>query len=224
MKKKVKKKYRLKYQNIFVILLSIYLLFFVGYTLINKKISNIYIINNSYLTDQEIIETAKIDNYPSSITNSCSKIKKRLLKNIYIKNVKVYKKNITEVYIEVEENRPLFYNTTTNKTILLDGTLVDKNFNAPVLINYIPDTIYKTFLNSISNVSIDVINRISEIKYDPNEVDAERFLLTMNDENYVYLTLSKFESINNYVDIIRKFEGKKGILYLDSGEYFKVMN
>lgn len=224
MKKKVKKKYRLKYQNILVILLSIYLLFFVTYTLINKKISNIYIINNNYLTDQEIIEIAKIENYPSSLGNSCSKIKKRLLKDIYIKNVKVYKKNITEVYIEVEENRPLFYNSTTNKTILLNGTLVDKSFSEPFLINYVPDTIYKDFIKHISNISVDVINRISEIKYDPNEVDVERFLLTMNDDNYVYLTLNKFESINSYIDIIRKFEGKKGILYLDSGEYFKVVN
>ena len=44
----------------------------------------------------------------------------------------------------------------------------------------------------------------------------------MQDGNYVYLTLDRFRNINNYVEIIRKFEHKKGILYLDSGEYFKV--
>ena len=68
-----------------------------------------------------------------------------------------------------------------------------------------------------------IINRVSEIKYDPNSVDEERFLFTMNDGNYVYLTLTSFKKINNYVDILKNFENQKGILYLDSGEYFQVL-
>lgn len=72
-------------------------------------------------------------------------------------------------------------------------------------------------------VDIDILKRISEIEYNPNNVDSERFLLTMNDNNYVYLTLYKFESINSYIDIVKNLENKKGILYLDSGEYFKIM-
>ena len=43
----------------------------------------------------------------------------------------------------------------------------------------------------------------------------------MNDGNYVYLTLKKFDNINKYVDMIKSFDNKKGILHLDSGEYFK---
>ena len=45
----------------------------------------------------------------------------------------------------------------------------------------------------------------------------------MNDGNYVYLTLDRFNNVNSYIDIIKKFGSKKGILYLDSGEYFKVL-
>ena len=45
----------------------------------------------------------------------------------------------------------------------------------------------------------------------------------MNDGNYVYITINKLPNINNYVNIIKEFNGKKGILYLDSGEYFKIM-
>ena len=85
-----------------------------------------------------------------------------------------------------------------------------------------PDNIYSDFLNSISSIDYDIVKRISEIKYDPNEVDEGRFLLTMNDGNYVYLTLNKFDKIDNYLDIIKEFDNKKGILYLDSGEYFEV--
>ncbi|MDD3186928.1 MAG: FtsQ-type POTRA domain-containing protein [Bacilli bacterium] len=221
--KNKKKKYRLKYKKILIILLIIVLTSFSFFKFINKNITNIYIINNTYFSDQEIINIASLEKYPSTVFNSCSIIKKRLEKNILIKYVKVYKKNWTEVYIELEENRPLYYLSTTSKTVLLDSSETEERYNVPTVINYIPDTLYSTFLTKMQNISEDVLNRISEIKYDPNDVDTERFLVSMNDGNYVYLTLYKFESINNYIEIVKQFENKKGILYLDSGEYFTIM-
>ena len=116
----------------------------------------------------------------------------------------------------------MFYDSSSNKTILYDGTKTKTNVNCAVLINYIPNTIYNDFIDKIKMVDRNILNRVSEIKYDPNSVDEERFLLTMNDGNYVYLTLINFEKINNYVEILKNFENKKGILYLDSGEYFQV--
>ena len=150
-------------------------------------------------------------------------MKKRLEKNIYIKKAKITKKYLREVHITIEDNYPLFYDSDKKKTILLNKKKTTEKLNAPLLINYVPDTIYNLFLEKMSSLDYDTIKRISEIKYDPNEVDEERFLLTMSDGNYVYLTLEKFEVINNYVDIIKTFNNKKGILYLDSGEYFKIM-
>ena len=44
----------------------------------------------------------------------------------------------------------------------------------------------------------------------------------MNDGIYVYLTLSKFDKINDYDEIVSTLGDKKGILYLDSGEYFEI--
>jgi cell division septal protein FtsQ len=74
----------------------------------------------------------------------------------------------------------------------------------------------------------EIYMRISEIQYDPNEVDDKRFYLTMNDGNSVYLTLKTFEKLNNYLDILKevisKYKDKKGILFLDEGEYFEVFN
>ena len=83
------------------------------------------------------------------------------------------------------------------------------------------------FMTKFLSLDRNVIYRISEIKYDPNNVDSERFLLTMNDGNFVYLTLAYFDKMNSYVnihlDIVSKYGNKKGILYLDSGEYFKIL-
>ena len=78
----------------------------------------------------------------------------------------------------------------------------------------------------MKEVDRDIINRISEIKYDPSKVDKERFIFTMSDGNYVYITLDKLKSINNYVkislEIINKFGKKNGTLNLDAGEYFEI--
>lgn len=216
-----KKKYKIKYQNLVIVFFVVFFLYYLISDFCSKKITNIYIINNSFFSDQEIIEIAQIQDYPNNIKNSCKKIKNRLESNIYIKKANVYKKNITEVFIEIEENRPLFYRSSVNMTVLADGSKVEKKLNAPTLINYVPDTIYDKFVSHMANVDKDILSRISEIEYNPNNVDDERFLLTMTDNNYVYLTLYKFDSINNYINIIKNFD-EKGILYLDSGEYFKI--
>ena len=42
----------------------------------------------------------------------------------------------------------------------------------------------------------------------------------MVDANYVYVTLTKIKNINEYKNIIDSMENKKGILYLDYGNYF----
>ena len=58
--------------------------------------------------------------------------------------------------------------------------------------------------------------------YAPNEVDKERFLLYMIDSNYVYITLSKIDKINKYNSIVQELDNKKGIIYLDSGDYVEI--
>ena len=50
----------------------------------------------------------------------------------------------------------------------------------------------------------------------------------MSDNNKVYVTLEKFLKINYYNEIMErvlvKYQDKKGILYLDEGEYFVLEN
>ena len=64
--------------------------------------------------------------------------------------------------------------------------------------------------------------KISDIKYYPNKYDEDRFVLYMNDSNKVYINLAKFKNINKYDEMVTKFEGKTGTLYLDSGNYFSI--
>ena len=54
---------------------------------------------------------------------------------------------------------------------------------------------------------------ISEIEYNKTSYDSERFLLYMNDGNEVYITVSRTNLLNKYVEIVTKLDNKKGILY-----------
>ncbi len=85
--------------------------------------------------------------------------------------------------------------------------------NYPIIIN---------FINYFSKIDTNILTKISEIEYVPNEVDKQRFLLTMNDGNYVYITLTKITKINKYNSIKDQLEGKLGIIYLDSGDYVEI--
>lgn len=221
--KKVVKKRKLKLKAVIILFLFIIFIGLILMLLISRPITNIYISGNKNLSDQDVIDIAGLSNYPSTLKNMSLVIKSRLEQNINISNAKVYKKKFSKVYIEIEENYPLFYNASVNKTLLYNKKEVDGSLECATLVNYVPDTLYNKFVSEMIKLNIEILNRISEIKYDPNDVDAERFLILMNDGNYVYLTLSKFNKINSYVSIIKNFEGKKGILYLDSGEYFKIL-
>lgn len=218
--KKVKK-VKIRYGRIILVLLILFLIIYSIFTYIKIPIKNIFISGNSNMKDQEIIDIAGISNYPSILSFTTYNLEKKLEKNILIKEATV-KKQFRKITIEIEENYPLFYNSNTKKTIMYDFRETEKDMNAPILINSLTDDVYKLFKEKMKLVKESVIDRISEIKYDPNTVDEERFLFTMNDGNYVYITLEKIENINSYVDIIKTFENKKGILYLDSGEYFEL--
>lgn len=222
MARKVKKKRKLKVRKLFTVIF-IFTLILLGLAfLTDVKINNIIVKGNNLYSDWEIIKMAKLDDYPSSLKTLSRNIEKNLEKDNYINEVNIERPSLTKVVINVKENLPLFYYLPVDKTILTDKSETKDNFPVPTVINYIPDKVYSKFLKAISSVDYDIVKRISEIKYDPNEVDEGRFFLTMNDGNRVYLTLNKFTKIDNYLDIIKEFDNKKGILYLDSGEYFEV--
>ncbi len=224
-KKKSIHKRKLNKKRVILFFLFILILIFLIYRLFTIRITNIYITGNEYLSDQEIIDISGLKDYPTSIKNLSFNIKKKLEKNDFILSAHVYKKGIfNRVYIKVKENYPLFYYLPENKTVLYDGTKIKNKLLVPTVINKIPNTIYDKFLKKVESINKDILYRMSEIEYKPNDVDSERFFILMNDGNYVYLTIYKFLTINRYIDMIKTFDNKKGILYLDSGEYFDLFD
>lgn len=224
MKKKVILKRKIKIISILLFLLIVVLVYFLINFFLSIKVKNIFIHDNKYLNDEYIIEKAGLKNYPSYFKTFSFVVENKLEDDIFIEKATMTKKFFGVIDIKIDENSVLFYKEFDKKYVLEDGKEVDSlpyEVSTVRIVNYIPDTIYENFIKKFSKIDDDIKNKISQIKYDPSEYDNSRFLAYMIDGNYVYLTLTKFNSINYYNEIYPTLENKKGILYLDSGNHFQ---
>ncbi len=227
MQKKIVKKKKLKLLNFFILLLVITCISLLIYFLLQIKVQNIIIKNTNYLNDDYILDLAGIKNYPKYYSVSTSKIKKKIESSPYIDSAKVKRKFFNTFVIDIKESKALYYRDSDKNVVFSSGKSInnDKNFvifRIPRLLNYVPNNIQKYFIKGMSEISDSILSRISDISYDPNDIDKERFLLYMDDGNMVYLTLTKFKMINYYNTVLEQLEGKKGILYLDNGNHFQI--
>lgn len=227
MAKRVKrvKKRKLNFLKVIIFILIIYLIIHLGLYLSNINIKNIIIKNTNYLTDSEVIEMAGLENYPSFFRTSTNNIEKKLTGEELIEEATVKRKWGFVFEINIKEEKILYKRKNDNVYVLGSGeeiTLESNLSGVATLINYTPKDVTKKLNNKFKEIDVDILTKISEIEYAPNKTDEERFLLYMNDGNAVYITLSKADELNYYIDIIKKLNGKKGILNLDSGSYFEV--
>lgn len=215
---KVKKR-KLKIRKLILFIIILILFINTIYYLLTKKITNIYIINNNIVSDKEIIEQAGLEDYPSYLLNLSFILEKKIKNNPYIKEVEIKKKKF-KLYIYITEYKQIaIYN---NKVLLENNTLLENTYNnkeLPIIINEVDTEEFSKYFSKIDN---NVLLKISQIEYTPNEVDKERYLLYMNDGNSVYITLSKIDKLNKYNAITTQMEGKNGIIYLDSGDYIEL--
>lgn len=217
-----KKKRKLKVFRVFLAFIFLGAFGYGIYLFSKLPVKGYYIVGNKYYTDQEIIEMTHLDKYPSYLLTNTLTIKNRVKKDKLIKNIKIKHKINGMFEVQVEENKLLIYDNLKKKSITKTLDEIDYyDENIPVLVNVIENKkIYKKFLEKFDELNEDIVKNISEIKYDSNDLDKERFLFSMNDGNYVYVTLSKFSNINSYLEISNTLPNNKGILYLDYGNYF----
>lgn len=226
MAKKIVKKRKLKVFRLLLIVFVPIGLFFGVYSYLKLPISNLIVRGNNYLEDDYILKLAGVYDYPSFWLTKLRKGESNLEKSNYIVKADIKRKFFHVVEINVVENRALFVKTTDNKIVFSDKSEVnirDKySFRVPRLLNYVPDTKYKSFIKGMKNIDENILAKISDIEYVPNDLDKDRFLLYMDDGNMVYLTLTKFKMINYYNDVLEQLEDRKGILYLDNGNHFQI--
>lgn len=228
MAKKLVKKRKIKLLPCLIVLLVLGGLSFVVYFFLKLPILNLIVENTTYLNDDYILELAEVKDYPSFWLSSTSNMERKLENSPYISEAKVERKFFHILVFNIDENNPLFINNTNNTVVFSDKEEVSVSdridlFRIPRLINYVPDNKYQSFIKGMANIKKDILGKISDIEYQPNDYDKDRFLLYMDDGNMVYLTLTKFDMINYYNDVLSQLENRKGILYLDNGNHFQIM-
>lgn len=220
--KQKKKKRRLKVGRLFLLLLILIVISFACIKFIDIPIMSITIKGNKILSDQEIIKQAKLEDYPSFFSTFSFMVEKDIKKNPYVKDVEVTK-GLLNIKINVKENVVLYIDKETKEKVTLNGHIKDEKIVcAPFLINTVPQDKQKGFVKALTKINEDILCQMSEIKYDPNEIDLDRYYVFMNDGNSVYLTVNKFNKINKYNSILENIGKQNGTIFLDYGDYFEV--
>ena len=221
MSKRIKKKIKFKIIPILIfVLISVSLYYGIKY-ISDTKIKNIYVLGNNILSDQEIIELAGIENYPSFYKTLSKNMKKGIKKSPYIKSVTIKKKFFNVLEINIVEYVPLFI--MDNELVLESGNKVSpKDIKVPIVGSITEEEVYNKLIKALMKVKENIRGNISEIVYSPTEYDKTRFLLYMDDGNHVYVNTGKIENLNYYDEIYPTLNNKKGTLYLDSGNHFEV--
>ena len=228
MAKKIVKKTKIKLLPCFMVLLFFVALSFGIYYFVHLPIQNLIVEGTSYLKDDYILTLAGVRDYPSFYLISTRGIEDKLEESPYIQKAEVKREFFHILVLDIKESKPLFINNT-NKTVVFSNkeeVPVSEEidlFRIPRLINYVPDNKYRSFIKGMADIKNDILGKISDIEYQPNDYDKDRFLLYMDDGNMVYLTLTKFDMINYYNDVLSQLENRKGILYLDNGNHFQIM-
>lgn len=227
MAKKVIKKKKLRLLPFLIFIIVITIIVFTCLFILDTKVKNIIITGNEVLSDDEIIDLAGLTNYPSFYKTLNLTVKNNISENPLIKNVDINRSFYHVIEINVDEYEILYkredngkYVLENKKEITLDEEIP---YTIPRLINEIPKNKLDVFIKYFKRIDLSIREKISEINYVPNEFDEDRFLLYMDDGNSVYMTITKFERLNYYNEVLPQLDGRKGILYLDSGNHFQIM-
>ena len=199
---------KFNFKRFFIFILVVILLVFGFKYLFNYKLKNIIILNNNnYYNDEDIIESANLQNYPKFLFINKNKIRNKILKLTLVEDVKIDKKINGTIIINVIEKKILYYDRSKELYVTSNGKYkLDNVLGIPTLINYVPSEIEEKFIKKFKKIEKDIISTISEIEYNKSDYDTEIFLLTMNDGNQVYVTVNKLEVLNKYIDIIKKLD------------------
>ena len=216
---------KLNIQRITIMIIILIIIGILFSIFINLPVKNIEVEGNSYLSDNAIIELSGVEMTDSFHRILSGNLRENISKEATIINVNIKKKLLSrKIIITIVEDKIILFNSNDQKLLTKDNSIdYDKKYDlgsTPVLLNFTPDNILSLLTEELSLIDNSIQLKISEIKYDPIDVDDKRFLLSMRDGNYVYINIDKFKNLNSYDEIYVILENKNGILYLDSGEYF----
>lgn len=223
-----KKKYKLNVKNLFKLLAVIIIVPLVFMYVFNLRIRNILIEGTTTIRDKEIIELANIKDYPKIYHLNLKKMKSEIKKNPLVDKVSIKRNLLGKLTININEKSPIVFYQNTKKTILSDGTALDANkyLGLPTIINYVPEDKLNLLITGLNKIDPEIVKLINEIEYSPSKnsegkiIDNSRFILSMNDQNTIYMNTVNIKKLSNYLviydEIYNIYGENKGVLKLDS--------
>lgn len=216
-------KRRLKPKGVLILALVFASIILIVKTVAESGIKSIAVIGNDYVKSSEVIKLAGLNEDVTFLGFRASKACEKVENNPLIKSCKIKRSLDFKVEITIEENVPLFFYTTEDKIVLSDGTRIEptSEMGIPTLINYVPEKELDEFISGLSAVDNDIIHSISEIEYAPTSsedgliIDSERFMMSMNDGNTVFINNRKLYILNYYDKIYATVGDKKGTYNFD---------
>jgi len=159
-----------------------------------------------------------------------SKIENLLKQNVWVESVRVQRKWLTSVHIQVNEFKQIGYLEDGNflhiilengQIIKTDGQVIPEE--GPLFIGFEDEKIRLRMMKEIKILDSEVLTSISQIKYTPTENDAYSIQVYMNDGNEVQAIIPSFgEKMNYYPSIVSQLNPEvKGIIDLEVGSFFQ---
>lgn len=198
-----------------------------------SKLTAIEIVGNQYINQEDIKAAAKYDENSLRMFSFVSKAKKNISELDGVKTVKVYKNLQGGLTIKITENKPIAYHQGENISVIFDsGDILElkdeqllKNIQVLPNLRGFDEEHLKLFVQNYIQISESVRNQLSEIVFEPLEIDSDRVKLISNDNKISYVRIEDMVyQLENYNLIISQnpndcyFDFLKGHVYKRSCE------
>lgn len=185
-----KRQRQIQYTVITILVLLILLFLIYMFTPLSR-ISHINITGNKNVSNSQIEKALDIKDNSRMYTYSKKKGINNLEKNDLIKNVEIDKQLPNTVNVKVTENDVVGIVKEKNKYVpIIEGNKELKNYDGdiagsgPILDDFKGDD-KDSIIKALSNMSSDIRDMISEIKYAPEQNNQNRILMFMKDDMQV---------------------------------------
>lgn len=187
-----------------------------------SQLKHINITGINYFTRAEIMNIGELEDTDFYLLTFTSLIKTKLLSDDMISDVVVTKDTKRNLYIEISEKRLLGYIYTDKPYLLVEkGELIELTKEKQGLITQIPlivgfiEEYLSDLAGSLNELTIDIINNITEIHHYASTYDENMLKIIMIDGNKVFTSLDSIIAVNNYFSIVKSLKISNSCIFID---------
>ncbi|KHF40776.1 cell division protein FtsQ/DivIB [Halalkalibacter okhensis] len=196
-----------------------------------SHVRNVVVEGNHFVSDEELINLSQITTGTSMWNLEKEEVIERIVEHVVIRDAQIERRLPSTVSIAVEEHARIGYLYREDKyfPILETGQYLEElprqefPSDAPLLIGFTQGEELEELSAELQKVPSQLIERISEIVYEPTESDSLSIILFMTDGIEVHTSIRNFsEYVAPYPSIVKELDKEKqGILHLRMSPYFE---